>query len=43
MADLAFLFGWAPGVMDPMPLDELMRWHGLALARAPIKKATDGR
>ncbi len=35
MADLAVVFGWRPADMDPMPLDELMRWHGHARNRSP--------
>ena len=34
MADLAVVFGWGPDVMDPMPVDELMRWHGHAVTRS---------
>jgi len=35
MADLAVVFGWRPADMDPMSLEELMRWHGHAIARSP--------
>lgn len=35
MADIAAIFGWRPADMDPMDLDELMRWHGHALRRSP--------
>ncbi len=34
MADLAAVFHWAPHVMDPMSVEELMRWHAKASARA---------
>ena len=37
MADLAFVFGWGPSVMDPMPLPELMEWHALAIARVKAR------
>lgn len=33
MADLALVFGWAPAVMDPMPIAELMEWRARAAAR----------
>ncbi|SFQ14605.1 Phage P2 GpE [Roseivivax halotolerans] len=38
MADLAVVFGWAPRDMDPMSLEELMRWHGHAGRRTPKQK-----
>jgi hypothetical protein len=33
MADLAFVFGWAPADMDPMEPDELRDWRDRAKAR----------
>ena len=33
MADIAAAFGWAPPAMDPMSLDELMRWWKKAVKR----------
>lgn len=41
MADLAAIFHWRPADMDQMDLDELMRWHALALARQPGEEAGD--
>ena len=42
MADLAIVFRWGPQDMNPMPLDELMRWHALAVERTrkPEETAT---
>lgn len=38
MADLAIVFRWGLSEMDPMPLDELMRWHAHAVERSPKPK-----
>lgn len=38
MADIAIVFGWGPREMDPMPLDELMQWHGHAIERHTPRK-----
>ncbi|RYH02827.1 GpE family phage tail protein [Salipiger sp. IMCC34102] len=35
MADIATVFGWGPREMDPMDLEELMRWHAQARRRSP--------
>ena len=40
MADLAFVFGWGPSVMDPMPILELVEWHGLAIDRVKARNGT---
>lgn len=34
MANIAAVFHWTPAAMDPMPLGELMEWHGRAIARS---------
>ena len=34
MADIAVVFHWQPGAMDPMPLAELARWWAKARTRA---------
>jgi hypothetical protein len=34
MANLAAVFHWPPETMNPMPLEELMRWHALAVERS---------
>lgn len=34
MANIAVVFHWPPQSMDAMYLDELMRWHELALERS---------
>ena len=36
MADLACVFGWRPQDMEPMALEELMRWHAKARRRASV-------
>lgn len=33
MADIAVVFHWPPSEMDVMSLEELMRWHELAVER----------
>lgn len=33
MGDLAAIFHWGPDVMNPMSLDELLKWHRLAIDR----------
>lgn len=33
MGDIAAIFHWPPSVMDAMDLGELIRWHGIAVAR----------
>lgn len=38
MADIAAVFHWAPREMDPMSIDELMRWHAKATARGVVKE-----
>jgi hypothetical protein len=40
MADIAAVFHWPPAVMEAMPLEELMLWQQLAVARF---KAMQGR
>jgi hypothetical protein len=32
MANIAFVFHWPTGVMDAMPLDELLDWQDRAIA-----------
>ncbi|SMH35747.1 GpE family phage tail protein [Maritimibacter sp. HL-12] len=39
MANIAVVFHWPPSEMVDMSLEELSRWHELALDRAP---KTDG-
>lgn len=34
MANLAAVFHWTPETMNPMGLDELLRWHAHAIERA---------
>lgn len=34
MADIAVVFHWSFDAMIAMPLEDLIRWHGRALARA---------
>lgn len=34
MADIAVIFHWPPTVMDAMPLEELVMWHGEARKRS---------
>jgi hypothetical protein len=38
MANVAAVFHWTPETMNPMPLEELARWHALAVERAGISK-----
>lgn len=33
MADIALIFHWSPADMDPMPVEDLMMWRGLAVER----------
>jgi hypothetical protein len=33
MADIAAVFHWGPDIMDRMPVDELLGWQRLAVAR----------
>lgn len=38
MANIFVIFpGFHPATVDPMPLSELMRWHGKALERHQAK------
>ena len=41
MADIAVVFGWSPGVMDPMSLDEFAGWWARARRRAPREEGED--
>lgn len=43
MADIAVVFGWRSADMDPMPLDELMRWHVKACRRGSDPEPDDER
>lgn len=31
MGDIAGIFHWSPAIMDPMDLQELSRWHTIAI------------
>ncbi|MDI5893071.1 GpE family phage tail protein [Halomonas rhizosphaerae] len=44
MADLAMVFHWGPGEMDPMPLEELADWRERARQRLePPRQASHHR
>jgi hypothetical protein len=43
MADIASVFHWHPGEMDPMPLLELMQWREQARRRIEAKPAKTPR
>lgn len=34
MANIAVVFHWPPQAMDAMELEELMRWHDMAVERS---------
>lgn len=42
MADIAVVFHWGPGDMDPMSPEELASWWNRALARNPYGTEEDG-
>lgn len=37
MANVAAVFHWTPETMNPMPLEELMRWHARAVERVKVE------
>lgn len=41
MANIAVVFHWPPSEMASMSLEELSRWHELALARTPGREGAD--
>lgn len=38
MADIAAVFHWPPAAMDEMPIEELMMWQRLAIARHKVMR-----
>lgn len=41
MADIACIFHWSPAAMDPMPIEELGRWHERAIERIKLLKGVN--
>lgn len=41
MANIAVVFHWPPSEMDAMSVQDLARWHELALERAPNAESPD--
>lgn len=42
MGDIAAVYHWPPAAMDPMELDELMRWHDGAVERLQAMHGGEG-
>lgn len=42
MADVAAIFHWSPDVLGAMPLEELLKWQGLAVDRFEKMRKAEG-